>query len=145
MPSESGPVLQMEATSVGIRNAPRAVHVQLSGARKTSAFALIRVRGDLLPGLPQCPQSSIQCVRDDAICLAGRVLVDDRRVHAVVAHPRHEVACAHPGGSCEGVPCMPQIVKVKSRRTDGLDSLKPCLLYTSPSPRDGLLSRMPSS
>ena len=23
--------------------------------------------------------------------------------------------------------------------------LKPCLLYTSPSPRDGLLSRMPSS
>ena len=26
-----------------------------------------------------------------------------------------------------------------------LDPLKPCLLYTSPSPRDGLLSRMPSS
>ena len=26
-----------------------------------------------------------------------------------------------------------------------LDDIKPCLLYTSPSPRDGLLSRMPSS
>ena len=26
-----------------------------------------------------------------------------------------------------------------------IDSNKPCLLYTSPSPRDGLLSRMPSS
>ena len=25
------------------------------------------------------------------------------------------------------------------------DTLKTCLLYTSPSPRDGLLSRMPSS
>ena len=25
------------------------------------------------------------------------------------------------------------------------DSIKSCLLYTSPSPRDGLLSRMPSS
>ena len=25
------------------------------------------------------------------------------------------------------------------------DQVKPCLLYTSPSPRDGLLSRMPSS
>ena len=25
------------------------------------------------------------------------------------------------------------------------DTVKPCLLYTSPSPRDGLLSRMPSS
>ena len=36
-------------------------------------------------------------------------------------------------------------------RVDGLDAgaddymVKPCLLYTSPSPRDGLLSRMPSS
>ena len=26
-----------------------------------------------------------------------------------------------------------------------LDDMGPCLLYTSPSPRDGLLSRMPSS
>ena len=26
-----------------------------------------------------------------------------------------------------------------------LDKIKTCLLYTSPSPRDGLLSRMPSS
>ena len=26
-----------------------------------------------------------------------------------------------------------------------IDTLKDCLLYTSPSPRDGLLSRMPSS
>ena len=28
---------------------------------------------------------------------------------------------------------------------DYLDEYKDCLLYTSPSPRDGLLSRMPSS
>ena len=28
---------------------------------------------------------------------------------------------------------------------DGHISSRPCLLYTSPSPRDGLLSRMPSS
>ena len=31
------------------------------------------------------------------------------------------------------------------RRTEGFQSASPCLLYTSPSPRDGLLSRMPSS
>ena len=31
------------------------------------------------------------------------------------------------------------------RRQDGAEGLQPCLLYTSPSPRDGLLSRMPSS
>ena len=30
-------------------------------------------------------------------------------------------------------------------REDGLYLLNVCLLYTSPSPRDGLLSRMPSS
>ena len=29
--------------------------------------------------------------------------------------------------------------------TDNNLDLNPCLLYTSPSPRDGLLSRMPSS
>ena len=29
--------------------------------------------------------------------------------------------------------------------TDTIEEPKPCLLYTSPSPRDGLLSRMPSS
>ena len=28
---------------------------------------------------------------------------------------------------------------------DMLDNINNCLLYTSPSPRDGLLSRMPSS
>ena len=31
------------------------------------------------------------------------------------------------------------------RSLKGLDSFISCLLYTSPSPRDGLLSRMPSS
>ena len=31
----------------------------------------------------------------------------------------------------------------QSIRENGL--IQPCLLYTSPSPRDGLLSRMPSS
>ena len=46
---------------------------------------------------------------------------------------------------------MPKIGKVKARRlmtevgiAEGR-RLKGCLLYTSPSPRDGLLSRMPSS
>ena len=34
-------------------------------------------------------------------------------------------------------------VAVKGTQSDGHDFI--CLLYTSPSPRDGLLSRMPSS
>ena len=35
--------------------------------------------------------------------------------------------------------------KVKKFIRDGYDQENSCLLYTSPSPRDGLLSRMPSS
>src|SRR5665647_432784 len=33
----------------------------------------------------------------------------------------------------------------RERPGSGPGEYKPCLLYTSPSPRDGLLSRMPSS
>ena len=33
----------------------------------------------------------------------------------------------------------------RAARRKGKDKDQPCLLYTSPSPRDGLLSRMPSS
>ena len=33
----------------------------------------------------------------------------------------------------------------EERRPVTVDPANPCLLYTSPSPRDGLLSRMPSS
>ena len=38
----------------------------------------------------------------------------------------------------------PGIVK-GTQKTSGKDNMTTCLLYTSPSPRDGLLSRMPSS
>ena len=57
----------------------------------------------------------------------------------------------------KNMPCSPMDITVKhlSRKLKKLDkriqkdSARPqdyvCLLYTSPSPRDGLLSRMPSS
>ena len=38
-----------------------------------------------------------------------------------------------------------QAIDVTLSTIGGAESLKGCLLYTSPSPRDGLLSRMPSS
>ena len=40
---------------------------------------------------------------------------------------------------------MPEILSRKAQTTAALTRLKPCLLYTSPSPRDILVSRMPSS
>ena len=40
----------------------------------------------------------------------------------------------------------PQILVLTLNNPNGLDAMSyGCLLYTSPSPRDGLLSRMPSS
>ena len=38
-----------------------------------------------------------------------------------------------------------QIIRADSTSPIGFSWVYPCLLYTSPSPRDGLLSRMPSS
>ena len=46
---------------------------------------------------------------------------------------------------------VPEMYKEPEAKADETEQLKPygagsgCLLYTSPSPRDGLLSRMPSS
>ena len=38
-----------------------------------------------------------------------------------------------------------QVRDLRNARQQVVDYLDTCLLYTSPSPRDGLLSRMPSS
>ena len=38
-----------------------------------------------------------------------------------------------------------RLEKDMAHATKQIDELHTCLLYTSPSPRDGLLSRMPSS
>ena len=38
-----------------------------------------------------------------------------------------------------------RLEKAKFEISQMIDQLQGCLLYTSPSPRDGLLSRMPSS
>ena len=54
--------------------------------------------------------------------------------------------------ACEEARILPDIVVKISKLDNKKDILQlevedngPCLLYTSPSPRDGLLSRMPSS
>ena len=49
----------------------------------------------------------------------------------------------------ENIPFLPQTYKIHLFENDSIkkqtDVNELCLLYTSPSPRDGLLSRMPSS
>ena len=43
------------------------------------------------------------------------------------------------------LPCPSSKNRPELLVVDGIESVNSCLLYTSPSPRDGLLSRMPSS
>ena len=46
------------------------------------------------------------------------------------------------------VPCEVVLLDISMPGVNGLEAIpriRACLLYTSPSPRDGLLSRMPSS
>ena len=45
----------------------------------------------------------------------------------------------------EAVPVGPKLIVKEQDQINAGDPLTNCLLYTSPSPRDGLLSRMPSS
>ena len=40
---------------------------------------------------------------------------------------------------------LKEIYEIFENHSDPFNQILPCLLYTSPSPRDGLLSRMPSS
>ena len=49
------------------------------------------------------------------------------------------------GKTARTLPCEDEGLILSITTFDGKSESKPCLLYTSPSPRDGLLSRMPSS
>ena len=47
-------------------------------------------------------------------------------------------------GSADALP-SDHAIPAAQKALDNCPEIDPCLLYTSPSPRDGLLSRMPSS
>ena len=48
-------------------------------------------------------------------------------------------------GLVDGVTTNPSLIRKAGRDPEEVYQEMICLLYTSPSPRDGLLSRMPSS
>ena len=62
-------------------------------------------------------------------------------------HKDWQIRCDTPPGAKAEQCALIQSVTAEDRANVGLTVivLKTCLLYTSPSPRDGLLSRMPSS
>ena len=62
-----------------------------------------------------------------------------------VKSPAEVLATLDERGALEDLPFMPEMAALCGRRFVVDGRAESCLLYTSPSPRDGLLSRMPSS
>ena len=96
------------------------------------------------------------------VCQPGSVAVQDLMVIERYSHvmhivsqvegrlgPTHDVwdllMAAFPAGTVSGAPKIRAMQLIHELEPDARGPYSGCLLYTSPSPRDGLLSRMPSS
>ena len=109
--------------------------VQLDGTAKLPA-----VDGSQLTNLPSAPVTSVNT-------LTGAVVVSGNDLAADHSASNYTAANANIDGHLSGIDTKFGTLGTASTAasTDFLHSLQTCLLYTSPSPRDGLLSRMPSS
>ena len=76
---------------------------------------------------------NVSCAMFDVI----RVFPSNAWTHSSLFWFDHSTAC--------NTLCLVGVSELKSLRGQGVSEFRLCLLYTSPSPRDGLLSRMPSS
>ena len=99
--------------------------------------ALLNADGSDLWGRPKSDEPSLlECIGD------GTLLLDKLDKAPKALQPRLiALACEHPGRVIVTSECAIPSLSNQGR----LIRVPPCLLYTSPSPRDGLLSRMPSS
>ena len=79
---------------------------------------------------------------DETIEIAMNLGVDPRHADQMV---RGVVAMPNGTGKSMRVAVFAKDAKADEAKAAGADLVGACLLYTSPSPRDGLLSRMPSS
>ena len=74
----------------------------------------------------------------DTVSVMGQVFPEE--IAALKAEGFTTVMCNRPDHEDPGQPTMDELAAACEEH-----GLRFCLLYTSPSPRDGLLSRMPSS
>ena len=97
---------------------------------------------DLRPDRRQALQETYRC--DTAYPSLEAMLREHRGLDAVAvfsgapSHCRHVEMCMERG--LHVISAVPAVMSLEEA-----ERLRDCLLYTSPSPRDGLLSRMPSS
>ena len=98
---------------------------------------------------PPSPPSPPLPVYDEAAAATGTAGLDDLAVAALATQPPQKAASIltklrNKGRNVRN-PSAYVARSVENAHCHGSGSLRPCLLYTSPSPRDATLSRMPSS
>ena len=120
---------------VGIHLAPCDAYVNIAGGMKMTEPAI-----DL--GISLAVVSSCKdIVIPDSVLAFGEVgLSGEVRAVSMAAQ---RVAEARKLGFTTVI--LPKVCQSSMGKTEGMNLVYVCLLYTSPSPRDGLLSRMPSS
>ena len=95
--------------------------------------------------IPNCNEISVGIASEKKLelpCLDGSTIVDFHQI-------KGPIVINIWGSWCEGcrqeMPYFIDLYATQSFKSGEIQLLGICLLYTSPSPRDGLLSRMPSS
>ena len=87
---------------------------------------------------------SVRDANGTLLLAKGHVLADERAVQTLLDRGMF-IDAAEIAGSVASPPMMARAgIGSGGQRLPSISAC-PCLLYTSPSPRDGLLSRMPSS
>ena len=125
------------------------------------AIAVVNVKGEVELALgdinqPVYPRSSVKIIQALPMILSGGVeefnLTAEEISVLCASHggePRHTAVVANmlekAGLTVEDLECGVHRPTTTDANEQRIRDGKGCLLYTSPSPRDGLLSRMPSS
>ena len=104
-------------------------HQVSKGMKNGNIVDMLAVEESIRAAVESAEQMAGENVRFITVCFAGGKL-DSKLISFDVSIAGHEIGDADPKKDLHVLPELPAIG---------------CLLYTSPSPRDGLLSRMPSS
>ena len=97
-------------------------------------------------GCPLCPRNIFGGIQDPNLIIS-EISYDNfvEWFDPVVKNIRMWIFCGGWGDPCISKDIIPIIKYIREQNNGAIININTCLLYTSPSPRDGLLSRMPSS
>ena len=133
--------LQRRLTAIGLRPINALVditnYVTFDRGRPLHVFDAAKVKGNLVVRRAKAGE--------EVLALDGKAYVLDESMCVIADDDSVESIAGIMGGEHSGCDAGTTDVLIESALWDPLNIARTCLLYTSPSPRDGLLARMPSS